>query len=466
MTIRKKITLWFTVIVAILLTSFSICIYWVASDSRSDSFYHRLQNKANNTATHLTVVKGMNGELLRSIDKNSNTTLFHGKVVILNDALLEIYSAPVEETLSLPSKDHLKEVLGTGKPLLYKDGNKEIITIRYTTKNFSFIIIAGAVDEEGLEDLRTLKIILVFGTILAIGISLLLGYLFAGQALGPIANIVKEIDLISESNLNLRIHQGNESDEIAQLATKFNQLLSRLQIAFELQRSFISNASHELRTPLTSIGGQLEIALMNKDLSPETGQLLRSLLEDVRRLSKLTNGLLNLAQTEIDVSKIIFETKRIDEVIWEAKTELLHLHPNYNIEIDFEHLPEDDAGLFIKLNESLLKTAIVNLMDNGCKYAGDQKVVVLIAMEGNMITIKFKDTGIGIAPESIPHIFESFFRATNAKKYAGYGIGLTLSKKIIEMHNGSIHLTSALGKGTTVSVTLPTSVSIVQKGLQ
>jgi signal transduction histidine kinase len=269
------------------------------------------------------------------------------------------------------------------------------------------------------------------------------------------SDIVRQVEKITISNLNMRVNEGNGVDEIAQLAITFNKMLERLESAFEMQRSFISNASHELRTPLTSITGQIEVSLMNKRSQEEYEAILKSTLEDIKNLNELSNGLLDLAKASSDITEITLRPLRIDEVLWQTHGELIRRKPDYKIQIIFDSPVDDEKKLIVTGNEHLLKTAFANLMDNACKYSSDRHAEVHLNTLADKIRISFSDRGIGISPEDMKKIFEPFFRAKNAWNIPGNGLGLALTERIIKIHQGIISIDSEVNKGTTVNTEFP-----------
>jgi signal transduction histidine kinase len=253
----------------------------------------------------------------------------------------------------------------------------------------------------------------------------------------------------------MRVNEGNGTDEIAQLAITFNKMLERLESAFEMQRSFVSNASHELRTPLTSITGQIEVSLMKPRTNEEYKSILESVLEDIKNMNALSNGLLDLAKASSDISAIALHNLRIDEILWETRAELIERKKDYKVAIKFSEPIEDEKELTILGNHHLLKIAMINLMDNACKFSPDKSVNVLLSAKGRYIVTEFIDNGMGIDTADMEKIFHPFFRSGNVKNIAGNGLGLSLSDKIIQIHRGKIAVDSRLHKGTTVTVCIP-----------
>ncbi|MGE5394120.1 MAG: ATP-binding protein [Candidatus Saccharibacteria bacterium] len=451
--IRTRLTLQFTYIVTFILVLFSLLIYYFSANYRMIEFYSRLENKATNTAKLLIEVKEVDYELLKIIDRNTINALFDEKIVIYNYKDQQIYNSLDEDTIHV-SKVLLDEIR-LKKKIRYHEGNHEVVGLLYTDKYDRFVVVASAFDKYGLRKLNNLKWILSIGLIFSVGLTLFTGNNFASKALKPMSNVIKQVDKITISSLNMRVDEGNSTDEIAQLAVTFNRMLERLESAFEMQRSFVSNASHELRTPFTSIIGQIEVALLNPRTNEEYKEILKSILEDIKNLNELSNGLLDLAKASSDISGILLRQLRIDEVLWETRTELSKRKKDYNISIHFNESLEDENDLIVLANHHLLKIALVNVMDNACKYSPDHAVNVLLSRKERHVEILFADNGMGIDPADLEKILQPFFRAKNARNIYGNGLGLSLTDKIIHLHRGTIQIESQLNQGTRVVISLP-----------
>jgi signal transduction histidine kinase len=267
--------------------------------------------------------------------------------------------------------------------------------------------------------------------------------------------VVKEVDSITISSLNLRLAEGNGQDEIARLAHTFNNMLARLENAFKMQKNFIANASHELRTPLTAITGQLEVLLLKERNEQEYLKTITSVLEDMKNLNLTSNRLLLLAQASSETAESVFKLHRIDEIAWQVRSEILKRNPNYTVQIEFDMEEDDFDFLEFKGNELLIKTCILNLIENACKYSENHTSKVVIKATKTELQMQFTDEGIGIEKDDLAKIFEPFHRGKNAITYRGHGIGLSLVKRIVELHKGEISINSKLGEGTSVLVKIP-----------
>ena len=246
--------------------------------------------------------------------------------------------------------------------------------------------------------------------------------------------------------------------EIDRLANTFNEMLSRLEETFVMRRDFISNASHELRTPLGVMMIQLEVALLSERTPQEYKRILVSLLDDIKNLKQLMNGLLELTETNYNTESIKMYPIRIDELLWHAKSDLLTQHPGYKVVERYTLIPEDQKKLIVNGNE-LLRSALINIMSNGCKYSLDNQVYISLEAKDDMVTITCTDMGIGIPEEEVKKVFQPFFRGSNAKLFSGNGLGLALTKKIIELHKGILHIDSKLNEYTRLTVILPSRVN-------
>ena len=452
MKIRTRITLQFSIIVSIILITFSIIIYSLLSNFRQVEFTDRLKDKALTSVKLLSDVDEVNNELLKIIDRDIVNPMPDEKVFIYDIDNKLVYCSLSEDKDEI-DKNILDKIRLEGE-MQYSENDSEAIGILFKGKYDRYVVVASAFDKYGLTKLDYLRNILVAGDIISVVLIVLIGLFFSKQTLQPISNVVNQIDKITANNLNLRIDEGNAKDEIAQLAIKFNKMLERLNAAFEVQRSFVANASHELRTPLTTITGQLEVTLMKIDINDEGREVLKSLLFDIKQLNKLSNGLLDLAQANLDISEIKLSNIRIDELVGLTRAELLKRNKDYKVILSFSEFP-DENWLIIKANEQLLKSALLNVLDNACKYSENSTAKINLSFDEVFIYIDVIDNGIGITNEDLKNVFEPFYRASNAKSFNGHGIGLTLTKKIIELHNGAISINSEYKDGTMIKIQIP-----------
>jgi signal transduction histidine kinase len=379
--------------------------------------------------------------------------------VIYNYLNQEVYSTDEDEIIQA-SQDILNQARLEGE-VRFSRGDFEVVGVPYIDQFNRFVVFTAAYDIYGVSKLRNLRIILIAVFFSSILIVLLMGWIYAGKALHPMSKVVDQVRNISVRNLHTRVDEGNQKDEIAQLAKTFNSMLSRLETAFSLQKMFVSNASHELRNPLTVISSQLEVTLLKERSVADYKQTLVSVLEDIKNLSQTLKRLLALAQISVEEARLKLSRHRIDDVLWQCRDELLRQHPHYQVKLDMSALPEDEEQLYLQLDEHMLKMACLNLMENACKFSSDQQVTVSLWADEHQVSVKFADKGMGIAPEDLPRIFEPFFRSSHATAIKGQGIGLSIVDRIIKLHSASLQIYSQLNEGTTIEVVFPVSKEVL-----
>ncbi len=456
MQIRTKIAIQFTIIIAAILIIFSLAIYYTSENFRKQEFYNRMYDRGILTAKLLKELKitEKDKKKLRDANKTILTKLNAEKVLMFNDKNELVYGSYEADSI-LFSPEFLSQVR---KRKYYETSdweNQAIGTMFVDEDKKSYVVFVTAQDKYGKEKLRNIVNTLIISFLIGISLTVVLGIIFAGQSLKPIAEMNQEITNITAYNLKRKLNTGNNKDEIAQLAINFNLMLARLEKSFELQKSFVSNASHELRTPLAAIKSEIQIALEQDRTIDEYKSILKSLLNDNQRLIQLTNGLLQLAKSESNDNSLVMKSTRIDEVLFKVQEEMLSLNANYEVLIDFEEIPDDDKWVSTLGNEALLLTVFNNLIDNACKYSKDFKAEVRIRFDEKNCSVAIKDNGIGIPENELSRIFEPFYRSQNVSKYRGHGIGLSICRRIIDMHRGKIEVKSEVGEGSTFEVILP-----------
>jgi len=455
MTIRNRIALQFSLIVASILIVFSVVIYVVSATYRQEEFYDRLKSKGRTTVRFLVEVKEVDQKMLKIIDRNTLTALFDEKVLVFDAANRLIYSSVDDQVINYSTQ--LLDEVRRQNEIETLSGDNELVGLTYHQNGRDLVILASANDLFGKSKLANLRLTLGWGLVGGLSVTIGLGIFFAGQSLRPISLINDQVSTITAGNLQQRLHEGNQQDEVARLAMNFNDVLQRLQQAFAQQRSFVSQTSHQLRNPLAALKLEIQLGLRQPLTVPEHEEILRNLSTDADRLIALTNSLLNLASTMENASQLPFHPVRLDDAAFVAKDELLNANPQYTINIDYDNLPESENDTLIHGDEELLKQVLLNLFDNACKYSSDQKAQVRIGTDGHTCRITVLDNGIGMAEEDQVRIFEPFFRAANAQAYQGFGIGLSICNRLVELHHGTLTVASTLGVGSQFTITLPRS---------
>ncbi len=446
MKIREKLTIQFSTLVMLILIAFSISIYYISKYNRYNAFKIRLMEKALNTGNLLLEVKQIDIQLLKKLRRDY--------LQALPDEFVRVYDLNNTPIFNDDSIDYtipqelLAQVREKGE-LHFRKDIRQFVAVSY--KN-DYIIVASARNIYGEAELKDLAYLLFVGNLFCLIVILMAGWLFSRHALKPISGMVNAVKNMGEDNLSLRLDEGKKKDEIALLAITFNRLFDKIEDAFERQKRFVSNASHELRTPLTTLTGEIEVALMKEREKDEYVQVLLSALEETKTLTKLSNDLLKLTQTG-NIRGLLVKKISVAELIQSIADE--NTRRNNLTVLNFEMpLPINAEALFVKGNIDLLKVSILNVIENGYKFSYDKPVSLIVKADLDFVYLQIKDEGIGIRAEELDFIFQPFYRSENVTSFSGSGIGLSLTQRIIKIHEGNITIESKPGKGTSITIGL------------
>jgi two-component system sensor histidine kinase ArlS len=452
MKIRNRLTLIFTLIAALILMALSLYVYYLIKLNLHKVFYEKLENRAVITAQVFLEKDEVSATIFKEFEKRYTQTL-SGEMIRVYDE----HNRPafIEETKQGDFPSLLINRIRNEKKIELDENGRQIVGILYSDNQGEFVIIAAAADESGAHSLLFTRNTLITGYICSLVIVFFSGRFFSKQALNPISGIVRNVNRITASNLHLRLNEGKGRDEIAELSITFNNMLERLEKAFETEKNFVDNASHQLRTPLASIIIELEVGLTKLRTVAEYQTLLQSILTESEKLSHIITGLLDLAQLNRDEGAALNGIVRLDELIWDIRDKATREIPGSNLLLTMSNLPSSTDDLVIRGNRALLEIAIYNLIENACKFSGNQEVTIELFSSplGTLITIR--DKGIGIPLQELEDVNKSFYRAKNASSYNGSGIGLSLAAKIFQLHKAKFTIESALDKGTTIHLLFP-----------
>jgi signal transduction histidine kinase len=300
---------------------------------------------------------------------------------------------------------------------------------------------------------RTLLLVLLVGALLAALAAGLVGYFSLRQAFLPLGSVTQvALQITHADDLSRRIpYQGPVGDEVGQLVTAFNQTLGRLESLFHTQRRFLADVGHELRTPLTVIKGNVGLMRRMKEFDEES---LRSIEEESDRLTRLVGDLLLLAQAESGKMPMARQVVELDTLLLDVMNQMSVLARGR------QQLRLGSMDQVLVCGDSdRLKQVIVNLVSNAINHTpSGSEVVVGLGKSGAQAKLTVTDTGPGIPPEDLPHIFERFYRSEKSRtrqKEKGFGLGLSIAYWIVRAHGGRIEVSTTLGKGSVFCVWLP-----------
>ena len=454
MSIRLRLTLWYAGLMALTLILSSIALYVVlnrATTADTDAF---LQSKARDLAASTQIIGGPCAFYARlpDLDRFVEADVYAqvigcGKVLDesmnMGDSRIPLDSAVLSAAENGTSSFRTVTVRGVRirvytMPVLVRGGAPLILEVGRTFERVEDTII-------------WLQRALLIGDTILLALASAVGWWMSGSSLRPISRITHTVQTIGESQrLDQRVEYDGPGDEIGELVRTFNRMLGQLESSIGAQRRFVADASHELRTPLTTL--RLNVDLLRRDRtaeSPERAEVLDDVASELDRLSRLVQGLLDLARADAGFH-LEKQAVRADEVVRDVYHLVRPTADGVLLQVG------DLVPTTFHANPDYLKQLLLTLVDNAVKYT-DSGGRVFLELERDDPWVKFRvaDTGRGIAPEDLPHIFERFFRARSVRRQRGTGLGLSVAQWIAREHGGHIEVDSKPGEGSVFTVWLP-----------
>ncbi len=476
--IRFRLTLWYTALAAVVLAGFVGGVFYFFQQYQIDSFNQQYQNVLNQTISQQVTVpfnsvcgvgfprqfqeycslpeqpKVKDSDTLNNGDYHILLTDAHGNP-LPSEHGSQLTKSPLLNNKT--AKDLRNAAANAQGPKVNRAANGQdvYITVSWTSATGQRLVGQIATSSTRVQDqIDALKHILIYAAGVMLLISAAGGWLLAGRALKPIDELTRRARQITAHDLSQRLNLDQE-DELGRMAATFDDMIGRLQEAFERQKRFTSDASHELRTPLTVMQAELGLALTRPRAAEDYRHTLLSMDEEVSRLSLIVNDLLTLTRIDVDPVAIQHQPLALHELLGGLARRVGMIAAERNTTVEVEGLqPATITG-----DATRLRQLFTNLLDNAVTYTPDGgRVTVRLerARDGARVTIG--DTGIGIAAEHLPRIFERFYRTSEARAHHahGTGLGLAISWSVVQAHQGEIAVQSTLGQGTTFTVFLPT----------
>lgn len=446
--LRWRLTAWYVFLLALILAGFSAFIYFNMSLSLKQGLDSLLFSQGE--------------QVLSSLDNENGRLRLDPELPLLPGTYFGIYDAG-------------GKVLDTNMPGDLAAGFqvKGFTAMQPTTveiKGVEWRVLLAPVKEKGQQPYWILVVrpveeaegpldrLLLF-ILIAIPMTLVMaaggGIFLARRALQPIDEIAAKARQISATDLSRRLDLPHGNDEVGHLVATLDEMLDRLDRAFQRQRQFTADASHELRTPLAVIRSEAEAALKRPHSPEEYRQALKVIRDQAIWMGNLVAKLLILARSNDQQEQLEREILNLADLVEGVTAEFQGMAEAKGLEL--VKVIKENVNIYG--DQTRLTQLLANLLDNAIKYTPAGKVVVSLERLGKWALLVIKDTGVGIPPEHLPHIFERFYRVDKARSRAegGFGLGLSICEWIVRAHNGKIEVESSVGQGTTFKVWLPAS---------
>ena len=507
LSLRLRLTIWYSAIVAITLSAFGVLTYITVSKSLHKNLDASLERVSNSLEfiiqkKQLETKKPLSSPYKRKKRRNAPDLAFLSEqysvkspqdTTAVNDSTAEepdvVWSAVYEHIL-MNSKNFYIQIADTNNVIYWRSVNSRNlsenllpfyndITDKQELRVFSYDTVNGqklriyatrssqaqitvgytlTEIEDTLNDLfGLLKIVLPLALLLAI----VGGYLLARYSLRQVDVITLSAQEITAHNLSKRLPMPAVNDEIARLTATLNEMIARLEASFAQIKQFTSDASHEMRTPLAILMGEMELVLRRPRTESEYIETITSSLEEVVRLSQVVNNLLEISRAESGQATMKFDLVNISKIAEDVCEDLEIIANEKHIVLT------RDIQEFVTLRGDSIRLhqVLLNVIDNAIKYTLPNGTVhINVAMKNMEAVVEVSDSGIGIHEEDIPKLFDRFFRVDKARSQdvQGNGLGLSIVRWIVEAHHGTITVHSTVGKGTTFTIILPLDQSQLQ----
>jgi two-component system OmpR family sensor kinase len=466
--IRQKIALWITGAGVFVSLVFSVIVFLEMKEQP----YQLIDDELNTVAQdvmRMAQPAGENPEAMQS--KNALINLKEYWIKIYNDRMALVYQSEMTRYADLPFYDKhngytIRTTISKERLNLHQDKKNEVTfrvrRIRVPVAGGTYIVQIGKPIEKLDEEIYDIAKIIAIGLFTAMLLLVILSYLIAGKVLKPIGVIDGLAREFNDKNLSLRIPLGKNRDELYRLSESLNRMFDRLEHSFEAQKQFLASASHELQSPLALLQLSMEDCIQHRYLPDNLKHQLIRQTDILRRMSRLVKNLLDLSALElkqrldlkeINLVELLKSVLRDYEVVFSAE----------KIDIQADMPPK----LPIKGDWDKLQRAIINLVDNAVKYNHKGGKISIKALENKRgVHMSLFNTGAGIPKTDLGRVFEQFYRVEKSRstQYGGSGLGLSIVKRIIELHGGGIEIESEPSAWTRVNISFPYE-DVLTKGI-
>lgn len=463
-TVRGRLTLWYVSALALILVVFGVAVYVMLSRSLHRRVDEALRSTLEISITSLTH-DTQEGQSSQSAAQSTTAELSHPQqaMMIFDGAGQMLAEHPYEGDLHIRPPD--LGAIPDDEVYLYTvaeegDANDRhrlaVRRVRIPPANTPYIILASQPLEAVEDELESLREILYLATPAVLLVAGLGGWFLARQGLAPVGAMARRARQLGAGSLDRQLPVANPRDELGQLATSFNELLARLDAAFDEQRRFMADASHELRTPLSVMSTAAGVTLKKEHREEEEyREALQMMAEQTRRLSRIVQDMFILARADAGHYPLQNRALYLNDLLAEVARAGGLLASDKGVTVELTNLPE----AAFHGDEDLLRQMVMNLMDNAVKFTPARGVVRLsLTRRADEYLLSVSDTGPGIPAPARDHVFERFYRADKARSRSedgGAGLGLAIARWIAQAHDGDLELADSGGTGATFVARLP-----------
>ncbi len=436
MKLSRKLAVSYMVAFSVLLgITFSV-IYISVENFRKEDFFIRLRNSTLLRYNIVVEAEDLDADILKAIENNTRRIATDRQVLLFDNKGNLLYNNNNNKEIAYAAPI-LQRLISGAKELEITEGKEQIIGLSFTKSNLKYYGITKDYDRYGINNMEYLKALFFVSYFIVTGILVVLSFYLSRMITGPVTMLTRDMGYISPNDLSVRVRKPKANDEIGYLASKFNEMLDKVENAFKFQYHFIHHLSHELKTPLSVMLSNAE-----RSLSDNTEEALRNSMHfqkhSLMELSNIINAMIDVSKTENQLSNILSDSIRIDELLFECFDELNYLNTDTSFDFEMDGSIQKDESLTVEGSGRMLKMAVMNLLKNAINYTYVMTPMIRIFASPSTVTIRILNDGDVIPEEEREQVFRHLFRGQNSRGIKGFGLGLVLTQRIVALHRGVI----------------------------
>ncbi len=452
--IKFRLTMWYVAAIAVLLAVFGAVAYYLLQANLYRNLDESLRVRVSEIEGSITVqeriVPGQPPQIRFEQKFNELVMLFNADNALLQRLGPNVKFSNIEASIQ-------QALFGQSSYLSAMTTEGQEVRLYFSPFNVDsrtrIAIVVGRLPTEIESLLSIFRQVIVYSALLAVILAGVGGMFLAGRALGPVGHMADVAREIGESDLSRRIEvQGD--DELSHLASTLNGMIARLEEAFGKQRRFVADASHELRTPLAILQAESSLALGKGRTQAEYKKSLEVVSQEVAYMTEIVGKLLLLARSDSGSEPVSMQEVNVADLFTKLAQDVEVLAQEKGVQFSLGQI----ENLAVKGDPLKLRQLFLNILDNAVRYTpGGGSVTGSITRRNGSAVVTIEDTGVGIAAEHLPFVFDRFYRVDKARSRAegGTGLGLAIAMSIARMHDGTIEIESQVDKGTVVRIVLP-----------
>jgi len=435
--LKQRFTVGFSLLFSILLGVLLVVVFVFFSRFRHEDFQSRLEDQLVTDLKLFVDINKADSSLIDIVERDAISHLVNEGIYIFDDQFNLLYKINNDFPSAIWTDDDLNK-LKQNKRLAKRKGKYDLFGMEYVSGNKTYLGFVEAEDIEGNTKLEYLKYILIITYFFGILSVWFLSFYVSKNSLRPFDILRLKIQDYSDPNLKTRLPISNRKDEIDGVATAFNLMMDRIDLAYSKQKEFTGNASHELRTPLSRITGKITNLRESHKMSKELDEELKEINEEVYQMADMVSSLLLLSKITNDSQLKAFPVIRVDELLFNSMNEKSQNYPDLKFNFDISSSDESGGNFEINGDESLLRIAVLNIIKNAYLYSDKKEIAILLKREGEEIVVECTNSGKNPEMKDLNDLFRTFARAENSAGISGTGIGLSIVKRVIDYHKGQV----------------------------